>query len=91
MAQQCAWFLERMSEINEGDSTLLDNKRGAVRIGYKDGNVHEPDDRAIGNSVPAEVELKTGRKIDCPDGSILAQLHLTLLHRFELTQGLEWR
>lgn len=82
MAQQCAWFLERMSEINEGDSTLLDNSVVLFGSGMKDGNVHEPDDVPIGIFGSCGGQLKTGRKIDCPDGSILAQLHLTLLHRF---------
>jgi hypothetical protein len=78
-AGECAWLLQQMSAIDEGDGTLLDNSIVLFGSGMKDGNVHEPVDIPIALFGSCRGQLKTGRKLQCPDDSLLAQLHLSLL------------
>ena len=81
-AQQSAWLLEQMDSIDEGHGSLLDNSLVLYGSGMKDGNVHE------GNNVPVALfgraggRLTTNRLIENPEGSVLAQLHLSLLRLF---------
>ena len=82
LAGQCATMLERMAAIDEGNGSLLDNSVVLFGSGMKDGNVHEPVNVPIALFGQAGGKLKTGRRIDCPDDSILAQLHLSVLHLF---------
>ena len=81
-ASQAAWLLEQMDAIDEGNGSLLDNSLVLYGSGMKDGNVHE------GNNVPVALfgraggRLTTNRLIENPEGSVLAQLHLSLLRLF---------
>jgi hypothetical protein len=45
----------------------------------KDSNVHEPVDTPIAFFGSCRGQMKTGRKLQCPDDNLLAQLHLSLL------------
>ena len=81
---QCAKFLDRMNKIEEGNGSLLDNSLVLYGSGMKDGNVHEPVNVPVATFGSAGGKLKTGRHIKCPNHSILAQLHLSLLHLFEI-------
>lgn len=83
-AAQCAWVLERMDSIDEGNGSLLDNSVVLYGSGMKDGNVHEPVDVPVALFGGAGGRLQTGRKISCPEDSLLAQLHFSLLQMFGL-------
>ena len=81
-AEQAAYFLRRMDEVNEGHGSLLDNSVVLYGSGMKDGNVHEPVNVPIALFGGAGGTLRTGRHLPCPEGSILPQLHLSLLRLF---------
>lgn len=78
-ASQAAYFLRRMSEIDDGNGSLLDNSVVLYGSGMKDGNVHEPKNVPVALFGKAGGRLKTGRHLACPENSILSQLHLSLL------------
>lgn len=81
-SSQCGAMLERMAAIDEGNGSLLDNSLVLFGSCMKDGNVHEPVDVPIALFGKAGGKLKTGRHIMCPKDSVLAQLHLSLLHLY---------
>ncbi|MCO8124565.1 DUF1552 domain-containing protein [Stieleria sp. TO1_6] len=81
-ASQTAYFLGRMSEIDEGNGSLLDNSVVMYGSGMKDGNVHEPKNIPVALFGNAGGRLQTGRHLTCPENSILSQLHLSLLRLF---------
>ena len=81
-AKQAAYFLKRMSEIEDARGSLLDNSVVLYGSGMKDGNVHEPKNVPIALFGGAAGKLRGGCLIECPDESNLTQLHLSLLHLF---------
>jgi Protein of unknown function (DUF1552) len=81
-AGECAWLLQQMSAIDEGDGTLLDNSVVLFGSGMKDGNTHEPLNVPIALFGSGGGCLRTGHHITAPQDSVLSILHLTLLHAF---------
>ncbi len=77
-AQQAAYFLERMAEIEDVSGSLLDNSLVLFGSGMKDGNVHERKNVPIALFGGGGVGLRGGRRLECPDGSLLANLHMSL-------------
>ena len=73
-------MLERMASIDEVNGSLLDNSLVLYGSGMKDGNVHDPVNVPVALFGKAGGRLKTGRRIDCPEESVLSQLHLSLLY-----------
>jgi hypothetical protein len=80
--EQAAWLLGKMQSIDEGGSSLLDNSIVLYGSGMKDGNTHEPLNVPIALFGSGRGQLKTGQHISAPQDSVLASLHLTLLHSF---------
>ena len=77
-AQQAAYLLDRISQIQEARGSLLDNSLVLYGSGMEDGNVHE------GKNIPVALfggggTVRTGQRLRCPPGSVLANLHLSLL------------
>ena len=48
----------------------------------KDGNTHEPLNVPVALFGSGSGRLKVGQHIQAPDGSVLSNLHLTLLHAY---------
>ena len=71
-----------MASINEGQGSLLNNSLVLFGSGMKDGNLHEPLDVPIALFGSAGGRLKTNRLLECPERSVLAQLHLSLLQLY---------
>ncbi len=87
LSGRAAQMLERMEEIDEGGSSLLDNSLVLFGSGMKDGNVHEPNNVPVALFGKAGGRLKTGRHMQCPNDTVLAQLHLSLLKIFGIEAG----
>ena len=83
-AEQAAWLLRRMDSVDEGRGSLLDNSVVLFGSCMKDGNVHEPNNVPVALFGSGGGLVKGDRFIQCPAGSILAQLHLSLLRGFGL-------
>jgi hypothetical protein len=79
---QFAYLLNRLQSTPDGDGSLLDHATILYGAGMSDGNSHDPKNLPIlmFGAVPAV--LKPGRHVRFPDGTPLANLHLTLLDYF---------
>jgi hypothetical protein len=80
--EQAAWLLGKMQSIDEGGTSLLDNSIVLYGSGMKDGNTHEPLNVPVALIGSGGGRLKTGQHISASQDSVLANLHLTLLHAF---------
>jgi hypothetical protein len=81
-ASQVAYFLEKMRAVNEGSGSLLDNSIVLYGSEMKDGNGHIKTDLPLVLVGKGQGKLDTGRHLVCEKGTPLANLHLTLLHKF---------
>ena len=61
---------------------MLDNSIVLYGSGMKDGNTHEPLNVPVALFGSGGGHLKTGQHITAPEESVLANLHLTLLHAY---------
>jgi hypothetical protein len=85
-AKKTAEMLAKMDAVDEGNGSLLDNSIVLYGSGMKDGNVHDGVNVPIALFGGGRGVLKTGRHIECPQDTILAQLHLSLLQRYGVKQ-----
>ena len=83
-ASQTAYLLDRMNTIDEGDGSLLDHSVVMFGSGMKDGNTHEPINVPLVLFGSGSRRLRTEQHIECPKNSQLADVHLTLLHAFDI-------
>jgi hypothetical protein len=84
--RQYAYVLSRMKEIKEVDgSCLLDNSIVAYGAGLGDGATHQYYDLPMIVAGKAQGQVKQGRWIHCPDGTLNSNLWLT----FAQLMGLE--
>lgn len=81
---QLAYMLDRMKNIDEGGSSLLDNSVVLYGSGLKDGNGHKRTNLPLVIAGGAGGTLETGRHIIAPKKTPLANLHLTLLKKLGL-------
>ncbi|MFN7529655.1 MAG: DUF1552 domain-containing protein [Gemmatimonas sp.] len=77
------YFLKRLKETQEGDSTLLDNTLIVYGSPMADGNVHNHRRCPLillggSNVIPGNTHLKA------PDGTPMADVFLSLLHRYNI-------
>jgi len=76
-----ARMLERMSRIEEGDGTLLDNVMLCYGSGISDGNKHNHDDLPILVAGGAGGTLAGGRHIIAPQKTPICNLYVDMLAR----------
>ncbi len=81
-AAQTAYMLERMRAIPEGEGNLLDHSLVLYGSGMKDGNTHDPVNVPVALFGGASGKIKTRQHIACPDGTLLSNLHMTLMHAY---------
>ncbi len=84
LTSQVAYFAGRMNEIHEDNATLLDNSVVLYGSGMSDGDFHDEKNIPVVLLGGAGGRLKTGRKIECGAGTVLASLHLSLANLFGL-------
>ena len=79
--QLVAYYLERLQSTQDGDGSLLDQTMVFYGSGMSESDQHDP------HKLPALVvggaagHLKGGRHLRCPEGTPLANLYLTMLHK----------
>ena len=71
-----AEFLEQMDAINEGEGTLLDHSIVTLGSGLGDGKDHTMNELPVVMAGSANGRIKTGRIVDCPKDTPLANLWL---------------
>ena len=72
-----AEVLEQMDAVREGDGTLLDHSMVTLGSGLGDGRHHTMNELPIIVAGSANGKLKTGRILNCPDNTPLANLWLS--------------
>jgi len=84
-AAQFAYIVQRMKNIREGDSTLLDNSLLVYASSLFDGDAHSADRLPIVLAGKAGGALKTGRVLDYvgqeSENRKICSLHLSLMDR----------
>ncbi len=85
--EQYAGMLDRMSEIKEGDGTLLDHSMIAFGSPIRDGNAHDPKNVPIVVAGKANGGLRTGRHIVSDEGTPLCSLWMGLLDKAGVKTG----
>ncbi|MCA9095751.1 MAG: DUF1552 domain-containing protein [Planctomycetaceae bacterium] len=79
--EQLAYMLEKMRNIKEGDSTLLDNSMIVYGSGLGDGNRHNHDDLPILLLGGGGGSIKSNRYLKYPAETPMANLYLSMLDR----------
>lgn len=79
--EQLAYILERMSQIEEGDSTLLDSSAVVYGSAIRDGNRHDHRDVPVLLAGNMHGTLKTGRHQMFPAETPLMNLFLLLMQQ----------
>lgn len=80
--QQFAYFLDRLSQMPEGEGTVLDNTIIMYGSGIGDGNRHNHDDLPILLAGGGAGTITSGRFVQYPKETPLNNLYLALLDRF---------
>ncbi|MCA9268482.1 MAG: DUF1552 domain-containing protein [Planctomycetales bacterium] len=77
--QQLAYLIRRMKEVKEADgSALLDNSLVAFGAGLGDGATHQYYDLPMIVAGRAQGQIKQGRFVKCPSGTLNSNLWLTI-------------
>jgi uncharacterized protein DUF1552 len=85
--QQFARLIEKLSKIQEGDGTMLDQSLFLYGSGISDSNAHSYDDLPLAIVGGKAVGIRGGRYLRYPKGTPLANLHITLLDKLGLHVG----
>ena len=80
--QQLAYFLDGLSSIKEGDSTLLDNCLVLYGSGISDGDRHNHDDLPILLAGKGAGRVRTGRHWEFKKQTPLCNLYLWMMQQF---------
>ena len=75
------YFLERLQATSDGSGTLLDHSIVLYGSGLGNGNFHEPKRLPLVLAGGGDGQLKGGRHIRYPNGTILSNLHVALLQK----------
>lgn len=80
--EQYAYLLRRLSEIPEGNGTLLDNSMILFGSGLRDGNRHDPRNLPIILGGRGGGRLQTGQHVVCDKETPLCNLYVSMLDVF---------
>ena len=79
--EQLAYMMDRMSAIQEGERTLLDNSMVLFGSSFSDGNRHDPSNLPIIVAGRGGGRVKTGRHIASKKGTPLCNLYVSMLDK----------
>jgi hypothetical protein len=79
---QYAYLLQRLSEMKEGEGSVLDNSMILFASALSDGNKHDPHKLPILVSGKAGGRLETGNHFVMSDDAPLANLYVSMLDAF---------
>ena len=79
--RQFAHLVDKLSKTPEGDGTMLDHTLFLYGTGISDSNTHFHDDLPIALVGGKAAGIRGGRYIRYPQGTPLANLHVTLLNK----------
>jgi hypothetical protein len=76
------YFLDRLQATADGDGTLFDHSILLYGSGLGNGNLHEPKRLPLVVSGGGDGQIRGGRHLRYPSGTILSNLHVNLLQKF---------
>lgn len=79
--EQYAYLLDRLKEIKEGDSNLLDNSMILFGCGFSDGDRHDPKNLPLVLAGKGGGTLATGRHVFYDRNTPLCNLYVGMLRR----------
>ncbi len=79
--RQIAYLLDQMSEIKEGDATLLDNSMIVYGSSLGDGHEHSADNLPVLFAGGSNLNMRTGRYLNYSRNTDLNRYYLSMLHR----------
>jgi hypothetical protein len=79
-----AYFLEKLRSTPDGDGSLLDHSILLYGSSLSNGNLHQHDNLPLLIAGGGGGQIKGGRHIRYPQGTPMANLHLTLLDKLGL-------
>ena len=79
--EQMAYFLDRVKNLDEGGTSLLDNSMFLFGSTLKDGNRHDCENLPLILAGRGKGTLRPGRRLRVEPKTPLCNLHLALLHR----------
>jgi hypothetical protein len=75
------YFLDRLQSTRDGDGSLLDHSIVLYGSGLGNANLHEPKRLPLIVAGGGDGQIKGGRHIKYPSGTILSNLHVSLLNK----------
>lgn len=78
---EMAYFIDRLSKMREGESSLLDNSMVVYGSGMADGNAHAHADIPTILFGKGGGTIDTGRHVVCPSSTPICNLWLSLMDR----------
>ncbi|WP_437226476.1 DUF1552 domain-containing protein [Planctomicrobium sp. SH661] len=84
MIEQFAYFLNRLKQIREGDGTLLDHSMFMYGAALADPNRHQHHDLPILVAGRGSGTIRTGRHIQYPENTPLANLFVSMLNGMQV-------
>ncbi len=85
--RQTAYFLTRMSNLDEGGSSLLDNSMVMFGSSLRDGNTHDPSNLPLVLAGRGKGSLRPARRLVAKEDTPLCNLYLALMHRMGLHEA----
>ena len=82
--EQFAYFVDKLSQISDGDRSLLDNSMLLYGSGISDSNVHMHDELPIVLVGGGGGTIKGGRHLRYPGGTPITNLYLSMLDRMNV-------
>ena len=83
MAEQFAYYLDRMKSVKEGDKTMLDNAMVLLGNGNGTASKHDHDNILSVLAGGGGGQLDSGRYVIYPEGTPVSNLWLSLMDRME--------
>ncbi|MFG0334941.1 MAG: DUF1552 domain-containing protein, partial [Maioricimonas sp. JB049] len=80
--EQYAYLLQRLSEIPEGNGTLLDNSMVLFGSGLRDGNRHDPRNLPVVLGGRGGGRLQAGQHLVCEKETPMSNLFVSMLDAF---------
>lgn len=84
--EQMAYFFDRVKNLDEGGTSLLDNSMIMFGGSLKDGNTHAVEDLPILLAGCGKGALKPGRRLRAPEHTPICNLYLELINKMGIQE-----
>lgn len=84
--EQMAYFLNRMKNLDEGGTSLLDNSMVMFGGSLKCGNRHDVENLPLLLAGRGKGSLRPGRRLRAPEKTPLCNLYLSMLHKMGIPE-----